>query len=309
MDALRYVRAARRRLKWLSPRSAHVDNAVAPAPPRREKILGGLDLSRMVGAEIGPLHNALVSKTESPRVIYIDHCDTETLRKTWAPDPNVDVSKLHVDAVWGELTLKEAIAQYDPGVAAEGLDYVVASHVIEHVPDMITWLHEIEAILKPQRELRLAVPDRRYTFDYLRRTSDLASVLYAYLCRARVPSALCILDFTLNMAPVDCADAWHSRIDESRLTKRYDFESCIGLADDARLNGAYHDVHCWVFTPASFAELCAELSKRKLLNFRCGEFHDTSKNEFEFFVTLQRSTDEVANAKSWLDMKARCRET
>ncbi len=47
-------------------------------------------------------------------------------------------------------------------------DLLVASHVIEHVPDLITWLREIASVLKPTGQARLAIPDRRYTFDLLR---------------------------------------------------------------------------------------------------------------------------------------------
>jgi predicted SAM-dependent methyltransferase len=35
---------------------------------------------------------------------------------------------------------------------------VIASHVIEHTPDLVTWLAEIRAILQPNGTLRLAIP-------------------------------------------------------------------------------------------------------------------------------------------------------
>lgn len=224
----------------------------------------------------------------------------------------VDLDKLHVDAVWGEHTLKQAIETYDESqgtsLAASGLDYVVASHVIEHVPDMVSWLQEIDAILKPDGQVRLAVPDKHFTFDYLRRTSDLASILYAYLCRARVPNAYCLLDFTLNRADVDCAAAWQGKIDRSKLKRSYPFASCLVIADDARLTGDYKDVHCWAFTPASFARICAELAQNGLLNFECAEFHDTAFNEFEFFVAMRRSADRERNARSWRNVDALAKE-
>lgn len=140
------------------------------------------------------------------------------------------------------------------------------------------------------------------------RTSDLASILYAYLCRARVPNAPCLLDFTLNRADVDCATAWQGKIDRSTLKRSYSFASCMVIADDARLTGDYKDVHCWAFTPASFAGICAQLAQNKLLNFECAEFHDTAFNEFEFFVTMRRSGDSEQNARSWRNVEALAQE-
>ncbi len=274
---------------------------------RREKMLDGLALSRLTGAEIGPLHNPLVSKAEG-HVIYVDHLDTESLRKAWAQDKAVDVSKIHVDAVWGAQTFQEAIAAYAraAGEPSESLalDYVVASHVIEHVPDLVTWLQEIRSILKPSGEVRLAVPDRRFTFDYLRRTSDLAHVLSAYLSRARVPSPQCILDFGLNMAAVDCAAAWRGEVDGAALKRSYTFHDAMTFARDALENDTYHDVHCWVFTPASFASICVDLTRHGLLDFACTTFHDTAFNEFEFFVSLRVCGDVAERIESWQRMAA-----
>ena len=106
----------------------------------------GLDLATMVGAEIGPLDKPVVAKSAG-QVIYIDHVDTDALRAKYADDPMVDTGKLHVDAIWGAMTLHEAIAQYsrteEGAFAADGCNYVIASHVIEHVPDMVSWLQEI----------------------------------------------------------------------------------------------------------------------------------------------------------------------
>jgi SAM-dependent methyltransferase len=314
LNARTCVQAARHPWKWLARRKVVAPAHSQPTEPdlsRRDKLLGSLKLAKSVGAEIGPLHNALVSKSES-HVIYIDHCDTEALRKKWSVDPKVDLTKLHVDAVWGEQTLQQAIAQYAQahgnGAAAGGLDYVLASHVIEHVPDLVTWLQEIDAILKPEGELRLAIPDKRFTFDYLRRTSDLATVLYAYLCRARAPNALCLLDFCLNMANVDCAAAWQGKIEKSELKNNYTFESALSIADDARLTGDYKGIHCWTFTPASFARICAELAKHDLLKFECAQFFDTAFNEFEFFVTMRKSASREKNEESWKRMEAQAKE-
>lgn len=278
---------------------------------RRQKILGSLELTSAnggrprIGAEIGPLQSPLVKKGDVGEgvVFYVDHADTETLRARWSTDPSIDPSKLHVDAVWGQRTLREAIDASDlahrHGLPGCGLDYVVASHVIEHVPDLIAWLQEIAAILRSDGSLRLAIPDKRYSFDLLRRTSTFAEVADAFVRKRRVPSGSRVLDFTLNMATVDCAQAWAGTVDHASLVHGYTVEGALSLAADAEINGNYHDVHCWVFTPESFIALCLELSEAGLLGFECQRLIPTSRNELEFFVWMRPCSDKRRVSLSW----------
>jgi len=69
---------------------------------KREKLVGGLNLATARRIEIGPLCRPIVDKAES-QVLYVDHADTESLRRKFASDPNVDVDKIvDIDGVWGE---------------------------------------------------------------------------------------------------------------------------------------------------------------------------------------------------------------
>lgn len=293
----------------------HVQAAVEVATlenlSRRGKLLHGLDLNRCVGAEIGPLDKALVSKSEG-RIIYVDYVDAETLRGKYEDDPAVDVSKIQVDAIWGAQTLRQAIDQHTRTeanfVAGQGCDYVLASHVIEHVPDMVSWLQEVNAALAPDGQLRLAIPDKRFSFDYLRQPTGLAGIINAYVRKDRVPNTHCILDFMLNMAPVDCAAAWRGEVDPSKLERRATFEGAMAVVADALKNGTYHDVHCWVFTPASFGQLCVDLVQNGLLDFECVEFFDTAQNEYEFIVSMRKCADTERKVASWRRMINACKD-
>lgn len=267
---------------------------------RAEQILLGLDLSARVGAEVGPLDRPLVPK-ERGEVYYVDYSDTATLKARWAVERDINVDALHVDAVWGNRTLREALADAGAfGRAAEGIDYVIASHVIEHVPDLVSWLREVNRVLSASGSLRLAVPDRRYTFDYLRRTSTLADVIDAYVRKRRTPSGSRVLDFALNMVHVDCGKAWRGELVETDLVRGYSDESALGLAEAAESTGAYHDVHCWVFTPHSFATLMGQLARCKLLEFSCEWLVPTARDTFEFFVTMRPEPDHAKVMQSWV---------
>jgi hypothetical protein len=263
---------------------------------RREKILADIDLASSVCAEIGPLCNPLVTKKECD-VIYVDYADADSLRKHYAGNPSVDVARIvETDAIWGKRTLRETLAR--------PVDYIVASHVIEHVPDLITWLRELRDALNAGGQVRLAIPDKRFTFDFLRRETELSDVLDAYVTSARVPKPRSILDYYLNATPVDPFAAWRGELDESSVKRPNTFEQAMAMARDAADNGTYHDAHCWVFTPRSFANLLEQLSRYGLVAFACDRFFDTEVNTIEFFVALRPETDTAKIVASWQRMAA-----
>ncbi|AXL52871.1 hypothetical protein DSC91_006061 [Paraburkholderia caffeinilytica] len=264
---------------------------------RKQKLLDGLNLKQLTGMEIGPLFRPVVTKSEG-NVIYIDHADSESLRNKYRNDPAVDIAEIvDIDAVWGTRTLRECLK-------SRTVDYVIASHVIEHVPDLITWLEELHSILKRQGELRLAVPDKRFTFDLIRRETELCDVLSAYIAHARVPQPICILDHLLNVSHVDARRAWDTELNAESVERCHSFADAISPARDAFQNGTYHDVHCWTFTPRSFASLFESLTLTGLVHFACANFFDTERYEIEFFVTLKASDDQQQIVDSWTAMKS-----
>ena len=267
---------------------------------RREKILDGLAVANLIGVEIGALDKPLVRKSDGA-VYYVDHCDTDTLKSRWKNDPGVNNDALWVDAVWGQSSLAEALASgHSPNSEKwSGADYVVASHVIEHVPDLVSWLREIDEIVRPGGTVRLAIPDKRYCFDYLREPSTFADVVSEFIRRRRVPGANRILDCTLNMTTIDCGKAWRGQIVDSELERIYTVEDAIAIATDAEVNGSYHDVHCWVFTPESFTGLMHDLARAKLLSFKCEWLVQTVWDDLEFFTCMSRAEDHEEAAASW----------
>jgi SAM-dependent methyltransferase len=265
-------------------------------PNRRDKMLANLSVASLNGLEIGALSSPQVTHDEGD-IIYVDHVDTETLLKKYGPDQSVDKSKIvHVDAVWGAQSLQECIG------ATKKVDYVVASHVIEHVPDLITWLAEIHSILRVDGSLRLAIPDRRYTFDILKTETQLQDVLEAYLRRARAPLPRQILEHFGLARIVDCAAAWNGTLNLAKLKPIHGWKEAIHYAQDAIANQTYHDSHCWIFTPVSFANLCIEMAEQDLLRFAC-EYHiETPRNEFEFYVNMVPCVDKSKIVASWHGM-------
>jgi SAM-dependent methyltransferase len=250
---------------------------------RREKILKGLNLATMSGLEIGPRDRPVVRKTDGA-VVYVDYMDTESLRELHltqrATDCVVD-NLVHVDAIWGENTIEEAVGM------GEKFDYIVASHVIEHVPDLISWLRELGTVLKPDGVITLAIPDKRYCFDHLRDESSITDVLTAYFLRARRPQPQQIIDFCLHFNAVDTAEAWRGAASRPPVTQLGQLEHALAMAQSS-MDGVYQDVHCWAFTPDSFTSIIEQITAFGLLDLSCDAVEATAHNELEFFAKLSR---------------------
>ena len=261
---------------------------------RREKLLAGLDLARQKGIEVGPLDHPLILKSEGD-IRYVDYADAAFLREKYRDDPNVAVANIpETDAIWGGNTIAEALG------ARHDFDYAVASHVVEHVPDLIAWLEELHTVLKPGATLRLAVPDRRYTFDFMRHDSTVSEAITAHVLGLRAPSPGQVIDSALNHHVVGMRELWAgagSR--QPRYSRRERLAHAVGCARLIVETGVYIDVHCWVFTPASFAELMEQLVALGYLRFACDRMFDTERDQNEFIAILRASEDVEACLDSW----------
>lgn len=263
---------------------------------RRALLVEDLDLSSLRCLEIGALASPIVTPDDGD-VRYVDWADTPTLRARYRDDPHVDVDAIvEVDAVWGDERLADALA-------GETVDLVLASHVVEHVPDVITWLQEVAEVLAPGGQVRLAVPDRRYTFDLLRRETTLADVLAPHVVGARIPQPREIIDFALHHAEVNAGLAWRGEVDRESLRFTFRVDEAMGLARDAVEHGNYHDVHCWVFTPGSFAALMEDLATHDLTTFACVGHTTTPPGELEFGVHLAVESDRDTRVAGWRRMQ------
>ena len=77
-------------------------------------------------------------------------------------------------------------------------------------------------------------------------------------------------------------------VSEKTLQRPDNYQPAMSMAKDALANGTYHDAHCWVFTPQSFATLLEALGRLGLVHFACDHFHDTEYGSIEFFVRISR---------------------
>ena len=190
-------------------------------------------------------------------VLLVDRWSAAELREKFAVEEATATAPIvEVDVVLGEASLLDTLSP----LKGDGFDFAIASHVIEHVPDMITFLSDLAALLKPGGRLLLVVPDKRYTFDLLRDLSRTADLIEAWVEHRQRPSPGQIFDYTLLAAAVDVTSAWASAIDPGTLVRYCEPQYALDRCRQSAADGSYVDSHCWVFTPARFLAICADLA-------------------------------------------------
>ena len=113
--------------------------------------------------ELGPLDNPTYLPAEGG-VFYFDVATKSELQQRH-PQRHVE-RMVEVDYVLrADMTILDTIQD-------RRFDLIVGNHVVEHAPDLIGWLNQMDQLTVANGGLFLSVPDRRYTFDYYRFPSD-----------------------------------------------------------------------------------------------------------------------------------------
>ena len=164
-------------------------------------------------------------------------------------------------------------------------DLVIANHVIEHVPDPIRWLQQAEAATAAEGHLFLAVPDRRYTFDYLRPESTFPDLLRAHEQRLERADYYQVLSSLLYHRPVRAEDAWSGRLEEKLGQPRFSVPDAMRRARS--LSEEYAGIHCHVFTRESFERVLGETADSGLIGWRIAAMDDVKPGRNEFHVLFR----------------------
>jgi len=240
---------------------------------REEKVFHLLN-QKGLGLEIGPSHNPIAPKKKGFNVHILDHASATDLRNKYQ-EHGINLDSIEeVDFVWhGE--------PYPILIGKESCyDWIIASHVIEHVPDPISFLQQCEALLKPEGILSLVIPDKRFCFDYFSSVSFTGNVLDAYTDKRVKPSHGQIFDHVANAAKrkgniawgddeLGCADELVHTIAEAQAH----WERSVATEE-------YMDVHCWRFTPSSFRLLFSDLQGLGLISLEIKAEFNTCGCEF-----------------------------
>ena len=221
--------------------------------------------------EIGPFDNPSL---HGPDVAYFEVLDVEELRqraREHKRNPNA-VPEIDYVSPTGDL-----------GIVDRHFSAVLSSHAIEHQPDLIRHLREVEALLQPGGRYYILAPDKRFSFDHFLPESTVEDVLAAY--GRRTHSAQAISDHFMMTTHNRRIMHWlgvHGKRGPNQSAQRRTQEAL--RAAEA---GRYVDVHAWIFTPESFHELITALHKLGKTRLEIEVLHDTGFPELEFFAVLR----------------------
>jgi SAM-dependent methyltransferase len=148
------------------------------------------------GIELGPGHNPFPLKHRGITVRYVDR---------WEPDTNSELfPELGEDAAF---PVPDIISNLDTdrlGVIPDAsVDFVIASHVLEHMAEPLGLLQDIYRVVRPGGVLLILLPDRHLTFDRLRNPTSLEHLVAEYEAGVDEVDDAHIEEFVLATAPVD----------------------------------------------------------------------------------------------------------
>lgn len=171
-------------------------------------------------------------------------------------------------------------------------DLIIGNHLIEHIPNLLAWLIDLRKIIVPGGKIFLSVPDRRYTFDYLRRETSFLDTLRAYYEGTEKPTFWAILDARYYEKPeLQGVEGWHPEVVQERIEKRrYDWAGAVALAK-IEASKPYVDVHCSVFTKQSFETLFSDMLDAGVAPFVIESIEEVERGNIEFHVILARNED------------------
>jgi SAM-dependent methyltransferase len=140
------------------------------------------------GVELGPGHHPMPIPFPGVSVRYVDR---------WQPEENLALfTNLEAGASFPK---PDIVANLDvdrlSALADESQDFVIASHILEHLADPLTQIAEIHRVVKPGGVVLVFLPDRRHTFDRKRSPTPLAHLIAEHRDRVTVVSDEHIEDY------------------------------------------------------------------------------------------------------------------
>lgn len=221
------------------------------------------------GLEIGASHTPTCPKAAGFNVEILDHLDQAGLREKYRDHP-IDPAIIEVvDHVWSGQSFKSLTGK------PHGYAWVLASHVVEHTPDLIAFLNDCDDILTDDGVLVLAVPDKRFCFDHYRTKTSLAVVIDAHFNARKVHSPGTAAEVYLNL----CSTKGNWQTDGQPIEIWGNKDLALSMMSASK-RGEYVDMHAWAFTPASFRVILNDLFDLGLTKLREITFFDNSGHEF-----------------------------
>jgi predicted SAM-dependent methyltransferase len=207
-------------------------------------------------------------------------------------DHHINLKKIEeVDFVWRGESYSEVTGK------SKYYDWIIASHVIEHTPDLIGFLNDCDTILKDDGVVSLVIPDKRYCFDYYRPITGISRVIDSHFMKNKIHTPGSVAEYYLNVVSKGGIISWDSNVN-GEYNLIHSFENARQGMHEVLNEKANPDVHAWCFTPYSFRLIIQDLFCLGFIPFKEVDFFPTEGSEF--YITLGRKGNSIQ--KSRLEM-------
>ena len=223
-------------------------------------------ISASVGLEIGACDKPTVAR-EAGACRFADFRSANDMINLWGLDP---ATVCHVDYI-----LDRSICI--SGQISDKFDYIIACHVIEHVPDPIGYLHGLAKLLNPGGIIMLAVPDKRTTFDVRRPLTTLDHLLMDFYDQCSYPSIEHIVEFYRHVVEYETGKA-------VSIAEAFSFAK-------SNYEGGAADPHCHVWDDATFQSQFSYLSESGLLGDLTLAHFEPTPEGFNEFTAIFKALD------------------
>lgn len=232
--------------------------------------------------EIGALHQPILHPSYYNNKI-LDVRSTEDLKTYYADKPDcVCENIVNVDYVWSGQPYDELIK--------DKFDMVISSHNIEHQPDLIGYLNNIESVLQDDGRLYLIIPDCRFCFDHFKHDTKLHQVLAAHLTKQKQPPIDVLIEDVILKTHNNCilhrnGDHGETQENNADLVKQeYNKLKALLEGPDPM---PYIDAHVWKFHPQGFKSIITMLKTLGLISFDIELC--TNTRDIEFYAILKKT--------------------
>lgn len=242
--------------------------------------------------EIGPLNYPLVKKSEYPNVVYCDIRNTEQVKALYCGNNYLKATGITVDIdsiVDIDFVLDES---YEKTFTDKPkFDYIVASHVLEHVQNLIFTLCDIATVLKPGGQFIIYYPDKRYCFDHFREEVSFRDVYEGHINQKSALSRLTFDFFNSAIKENDPVKFWKAE-NMHDLLPTNDTQKALNFYREFSSDCFKDDVHYWPFSDAGFIKFLYDVTRAGIIKYSCKNFYPTLENTQQFLVILENKIDD-----------------
>jgi SAM-dependent methyltransferase len=224
--------------------------------------------------EIGPFNRPMLS---GPRVKYFDILTSEELRSRAIEIGESPKGVPNIDFVSKSADLRDVSGAFD---------VVASSHCIEHQPNLVKHLCDVERLLGSGGCYCLIIPDCRFCFDHFISLTTIADILEAHFENRQRHKLGKIIEHRVLTCHNDAARHWANDSGEQKVSAQA-IHAAIQEWENAR--GGYVDVHAWQFTPPSFRKIISLLNELGLVGLKAARVYDTPYATGEFFAVLHKT--------------------